>query len=206
MPKKIVLLPGVGIHKDKVIYHEFLSQVILGLYRRGIECTGEICIWENGHDDEIIPLMPYEKIRRLFCSVLLDFMVSVKDGNSMPIPEADFYIGHSAGSIIALTRGKPCVIFGSPASLVNLIYDETIKAKWCSFMLRKGGSEVLNIINEYDPIAYPLHDLFCENYTFKPSWWRFLSKEPFTSHVSYWTSKEVIDVTVSRLAKWAKLA
>jgi hypothetical protein len=117
-------------------------------------------VWYNWKHKLDIPdvNLPYKDIRHWICEVILDFQTVVKHAFEMEIPEADFYIGHSAGSILALVQNKPSIIFGSPAILVESI--QGIDAIRCLL----NSKPVLNIIHKKDVLAYPIPIDYVQNY------------------------------------------
>jgi hypothetical protein len=127
---KIVLFPGVGFHEDVSKYEKFLKKI-----QKEINCEVEVVKWthshlpeshDSGHTDlpDNLGFMP---IRGLFSEVVLDFQHVLNHAHEMEIPEADVYMGHSAGSIIALAmaKDKHCISFGSPIRLIEtMVFDE----------------------------------------------------------------------------------
>jgi len=193
---KIVIFPGVGSDRVKPS-HEYFA----GKLRDGLRCDTEIFIWENGHDHPQTNL-PLKDVRNFVCEVILDFQQVVVHALDMKVPDADVYIGHSAGSILALAQDKPSVIFASPASLVELIHDNNLEAKKFNDIIRRNKSNVLNIINKYDVISYPLDGNNIENYEYSGSWCNPLSYFPVTSHIGYWRSDKVIKKIIKTLKDW----
>jgi hypothetical protein len=196
---KIVVLPGVGFHSKPEKYEGFLSKL-----QKRYECEGEIHYWE--HDWPLPPIqLPYQDLRKWLYEVILDFQQVVKHAFDMDIPKADYYIGHSAGSILALAqKDTPCVIFGSPAVLVeslgDLDGDETAKA-FCN-MINGNSRPVFNIINRYDQLAYYLRKPSVENYIYRGAWMLPNTYNPVKAHEDYWSNSKVIKKIASTLHKW----
>ena len=193
---KVVVFPGVGDNRVRSAHKYFLDKIT-----KGLNCEGEIFVWENGHGHPTIDL-PLHDARKFVCEVILDFQQVVVHSLDMKVPEADVYIGHSAGSILALSQNKPCVTFASPASLVELINDKDTVANKCRYAINKNSNKVLNIINKYDVIAYPIEGDNVENYEYNGSWYSPLSYFPVTTHIHYWKSKEVIKKIIDTLKSW----
>lgn len=196
---KIVVLPGVGFNSKREKYEGFLFKL-----QKRYECEGEIHYWE--HDVPLPPIqLPYKDLRKWLYEVILDFQQVVKHAFEMKIPEADYYIGHSAGSILALAqKDKPCVIFGSPAILVECLSDmdgDEVSKEFCR-MINGNGRPVLNIINKYDQLAYYLRKPSMENYLYSGSWMWLNTYNPVSAHEDYWSNSKVIKKIASTLQKW----
>jgi hypothetical protein len=194
---KVVVFPGVGADGIRSSYEYFLDKIT-----KGLNCDGEIFVWENGHDHPKINL-PLKDVRSFVCEVILDFQQVVVHAMEMKVPEADIYIGHSAGSILALAQNKPCVTFGSPAALVELINTNNGgTTKSFSDIIKANSNNVLNIINKYDVIAYPIKWDNVENYEYTPSWYRPLSYFPVMAHIHYWKSQKAIEKIIKTVKEW----
>ncbi len=194
---KIVVLPGVGTNDIKPSHKYFLDKVT-----KGLSCEGEIFMWEHGHQHPQSTL-PLKKTRDFVCEVILDFQQAVVHALDMKVPEADIYIGHSAGSILALVQNKPTVIFGSPAALVELIDESSGNAvDIFNGIMRENTNNVLNIINEYDVIAYPLQGVNIENYEYSGKIFSPLTYFPVNAHTHYWTCDRVIEKIIKTIKLW----
>lgn len=193
--KKIVLLPGVGFHEDLSQYDEFLES-----FREEFGCETEIFNWSHNWNIPKDKLF-FGSIRNMFSEVVLDFQQVIRHATEMTVPAADLYIGHSAGSILALCQmGKPCIIFGSPAMLVENIRDRysVLYAK-----IIKSERPILNIVNKADVIAYTLPWANVENFYISPF---FLNPFGlFTSHTSYWKDRTSIRKMLDTISKWGTL-
>ena len=192
---KIVLFPGVGFIENTSKYEEFLKAST-----KNMDAQVEVFKWE--HKCEIPEInLPYKDFRKWLAEVILDFQQIVKYANEMEVPDADIYLGHSAGSILALAQtGKPCVIYGSPAVLVEFIQDDNSKNIMKSFL--SDDRPVLNIVNKYDILAYPIEKNHVENYIYRGSWCSLFTYIPIFAHRDYWTNKKVIKQTASKLKEW----
>jgi len=192
---KIVIFPGVGDDEVRPSHKYFANEL-----EKGLGCETEVFVWENGHDHPVITL-PFKDTRNFVCEVILDFQHVVIHAKEIKVPEADIYIGHSAGSILALAQNKPCVIFASPAALVELIYeDEAVKTY--KDVMNGTENKVLNIVNKYDVIAYPLDGTNVENYEYQGGWFKPLTYFPVTAHIHYWRSKKVIKKIIETIKGW----
>ena len=199
---KIVVLPGVGFNKDKELYQGFLDKITTEL-----KCKGEVCYWK--HDWPLPKItLPYTSLRKWVYEVMLDFQQVVKDAFITPIPQADYYIGHSAGSILALAQKDiPCVIMGSPACLIECLgaqaregYNEDAIIKLAKIL--KTPRPVLNIINKYDQLAYYLDHEGVDNMVYRDFWFRFNTYNPIATHSDYWTRKAVTKQIIATIKKW----
>jgi hypothetical protein len=110
---KVVVLPGVNVEKDNIHYENFLIKI-----KNKFRCQGEVYIWESGWQHPETDLS-YSGLRSFASNVILDFQQVIRHASKAFVPDADIYLGHSAGSIIALAQNKPCIIFGSPAVLTE---------------------------------------------------------------------------------------
>jgi len=193
---KIVVFPGVGADVIKEPYEYFLDEI-----KRGLNCEGEIFVWENGHKHpHVTP--PFRSVRHFVCETILDFQQVVVHAMEMQVPDADIYIGHSAGSILALAQNRPVVTFASPAALVELIDATNETAKDCRVRLRANNNKVLNIINKYDVIAYPINGENVENYEYSGPWYNPLTYFPVTAHTHYWRCEKAIDKIIKTIKSW----
>jgi hypothetical protein len=198
---KIVLLPGVRIYEPKPKHEYFLKTITTKL-----GCEGEIFTWEPGyiHPEYNLPL---KTVRDFVYEVILDFQGAITCAIETVVPSADFYIGHSAGSIVALLQQKPTVVMASPAPLVNLIKRNKINNKRANdladLMLRDPYMPILNIVNKYDVLACLFDKSNIEDYQYTGKWFNPLSYFPVTAHSDYWTNIEVINKIVQTIQKWS---
>jgi len=200
---KIVFLPGVGFNEDICKYEKFLS-----LLKKNIDFEFEIVNWKHdylmdAHENHHIQYddFGFKKTKSWFSEVVLDFQHVLLNVSDMDIPEADVYMGHSAGSILALAnaKNKHCILYGSPVKLIDpKIYENGsfINACNCS------GTKVLNFIHKNDIIAYPIEKENVENYYFKSPFYKCSSFNPISAHRSYWSSSEVQNKTIDKLIEW----
>ena len=208
MGMKIVVLPGVNVYKEKPIYDKFLSKIT-----KVLKCDGEVFIWEKGWEHPT-PNLPYKAIRNYVCGALLDFQQALKYFD-IRVPEADIYLGHSAGSIIALAqKDTACVTFGSPAALVRTINIHELIGKDVNSIVattelvnRMGelNRPVLNIINKHDIIAYPIDQSNVENFTYSTSGINPFTYSPITAHSNYWDNSKVINKIVATIKMWKSI-
>jgi len=201
---KVVVLPGVYVYEDKPKYDDFIGKI-----KNKFKCQGEVFIWEMGwHHPEIN--LPYKTVRDFTCSVILDFQQAIQQATSISVPEADIYLGHSAGSIIALAQNKPCVIFGSPAALAEAI---ELRERFSSnesddnlidivSKIKRVDRPVLNIINRYDVLAYPINQSNIENYYYTGKRINPLSYFPLTAHYDYWNNDRIMKKIFESMEKW----
>ena len=196
---KVVVFPGVGDNEVRKSHEYFLGKI-----KEGLGCEGEVFVWEHGREYPP-PTLPLKSTRRFVCEVLLDFQQVVVHALDMKVPEADIYIGHSAGSILALAQKKPCVIFGSPAALVEVVDDCNNNDDGSAILrsvMRGNTNNILNVINRYDLLSYPLGGANVENYEFTGPWYRPDTKIPITAHTHYWKCKKATDKIIQTIKSW----
>jgi len=193
---KIVMLPGVGVQEDTDKYEKFLDK-----FRTKFQCEAEVFVWEHGL---LYPVhnLPLKKTRDWIVEVMMDFEKVVTGSSEVKVPDADIYIGHSAGSIIALAQeGKPSIIMGSPAAVVECI--PGFKLDNISFyQMMKGDRPILNIINRYDILAYPLEYFNVDNYEYTGNCLNPFSFFPLYAHINYWKAKEVSEKIIDTISQW----
>jgi hypothetical protein len=212
--KKFVVIPGVGFNKKPHGYNKFISNVS----RRLEGWEGSLYLWEHSG---IIPKndYPLSFIRDWVAEVIFDFQYIISQSLEIFVPKADLYIGHSAGSILALTQQKtPCICFGSPAELTYRMNEsvlsntslyglygyenEKLKEKQTNLSsiintLKKDDKKILNIINRYDVLAYPIEFIDCKNIDYSSSVLNPLTYLPVSAHLNYWKSKFVENEVVN---------
>ena len=200
---KVVVLPGVYAYEEKPVYDKFLNKICSAL-----KCDGEVFIWEVGSQHPETDL-PYKTLRDLACGVILDFQQAIKYALDTEVPEADIYLGHSAGGILSLAqKDKPCCIFGCPAALVEML--NAIEKENCRNFSRlellnrieSNSRPVLNIVNKYDILAYPIDQPNVENYIYGCSGINPFSYFPVTAHSDYWSNKRISDKIIETIKKW----
>jgi hypothetical protein len=189
--KKIVIIPGVGIFDDGLPDYElfFLIKKMLPEY----EC--EMFNWSHSFTKPKLDL-GYSFIRKWFCEVLYDFQTVIEFAMDVDVPEADYYIGHSAGSILALMQPRPSIICGSPAALVT-----NLQGRHSSDLLLN-SNPVYNLIHERDVIAYPLELEHVENEIVLTRWWRWNNWEPVSAHLSYLRYKPFCTKIINKIVEW----
>lgn len=197
---KIIILPGVGLHDDTTKYEEFAKYI-----GNKLNCQSEMFYWK--HDWPLPEItLPYDDIRKLTYEVMLDFQQVVLHAFDTPVPKADYYIAHSAGSILALAQKNiPCVIFGSPAILVECIHRSGNKEFNSNVRFMEAIREqknILNIINKYDQLAYYLDLPNVENYVFQGSWCNPSTYNPVETHTGYWENLVVRKKILETIKKW----
>ena len=187
---KVVILHGVGFFEDKAPNRLLINEI-----EKIPDCE---TVWYNWKHKLDIPTttLPYKNIREWICEVILDFQTVVKYAFDMDIPKADFYVGHSAGSILALVQNRPSIIFGSPAILIDSI--QGVNAVDCML----NSQPVLNIVHKKDVLAYPIPLPYFNNVYVNSPWWDTSSWNPITAHSSYWDEKPIVKLIVNQLKEW----
>ncbi len=207
---KIVLLPGVRIYSPKPKHEAFLKAITTKL-----GCEGEIFTWEPGYKHPEYNL-PLKSLRDFTYEVILDFQEALTCAMKIQVPKGDVYIGHSAGSIIALVQEKPTVIMASPAALVNNLNIDITRNQGAetqrviarlNLVFGNPFVSILNIINKYDVLACPLCPLdngIVENYEYTGLWYRLNTYNSLAAHSDYWTNTKVINKIIETIQKWTQ--
>ena len=201
---KIVFFPGVGFNKDLSKYEGFLKTL-----QKRVSFEYEIFNWLHSYlDKEHLDKhkdpnqgLRFKRVRSLFSEVVLDFQHVLLHAQDMEIPEADLYMGHSAGSIIALanSRGNNCVTFGSPIKLIQ-IEDHPKNSIIANCKCK--STNVLNFVHKNDIIGYTIDKENTENYILTSPFYSMAAYSPIAAHRAYWKSNVVIDKTTDKLVEW----
>jgi len=184
---KIVILPGVGFQEKK-------NGKIIKYIKQKIDAD---VVWFNWKHNLKYPdvHLKYNIFRRWIAEVIFDFQYVINHSKELVIPEADYYIAHSAGSLIALSRDVPCVTLGSPTILVEQYQNhgstefQTLQYETCK--------TVLNIVNPFDVLSYPIPFPHIDN-----EYLTFCHWNPLKAHTGYLDNKEVCKRVVSRIRSW----
>lgn len=201
---KVVVLPGVNVEKDNIRYEKFLIKI-----KNRFKCQGEVYIWEVGWQQPETDL-PYDGLRSFASNVILDFQQAIRHASKTFVPDADIYLGHSAGSIVALAQNKPCIIFGSPAVLTEMVVKReksnthTTDGELFSIInkIRREDRPVLNIINRYDVLAYPIEQENVENYVYSRGGLNPFNYFPVSAHHDYWDNDKVMQKIFRTIENW----
>jgi hypothetical protein len=202
---KIVFFPGVGYHKNPKRFPRFLERL-----KKHVDFEYEVHNWlhdymsEEHYGDHI----PNDKnlhsrmVRGWVSEVILDFQHVILHSDNMTLPEADIYMGHSAGSIVALAQAKKkkCILFGSP---LHLISHKDFPKEHFLHNCQCPKTEVLNVIHKNDVLSYPIGRKNVEDYYINSSVFNFSRYCFLTAHRSYWTNKDCINKVVDQLKKWS---
>jgi len=195
--RRIVCLPGVGFHFSK---H---NNLIKSLEKSFPNAEIEYFDWKHGN---IFPELSWKDstyhniIRRFSAEIMFDYNQAIKYAFQTMVPDADLYIGHSAGSILALAQfNKPCIIFGSPAVISeNSWFNDKVNYIINSKVEQTGiVRPVYNIINKYDILSYPINFDNIENVTYKKHYWN-----PIAAHLDYWKNPDVIKMVENKIREW----
>jgi hypothetical protein len=206
MEKKIVIVPGVGFQSDTNTYNSFAKKI-----SEGSGCSTELFYWHHSYPTPSFNLS-YELARIFIAECLLDFQYVLMHEQDIVLPDADYYIGHSAGSLMILSKTtKPSIIMGSPALLIEKLNESNnILGSFSSRVLNRENNstnrermvDILNIVNAYDVLAYPLSWANVKNVNVKGSSFLPSSYNPVTAHTSYWNSKDSIKATINQIKDW----
>lgn len=187
MSKRVCVVHGVGFYSD-------LSKADVAAFAKNVSdktgCEAFVYQWDHpgvGPDDERDTLL-FKSFRQWVQEVIMDFTYVAKYIADVPaLPDADLYIGHSAGGVIVAAKTtKPQILMGCPAQLLK---NMDIRAK---------SGMVLNVMNYRDPIASKMDG--AENIiTTDPLVLPWIN--PFAAHTGYWTSRQVMKLVVERVKR-----
>lgn len=139
--------------------------------------------------------------RDLTMEIILDFVRSVIDfkAHSAALPEADMYVGHSAGSIIICDNSKPKVLMGSPLRLI--FAEATIRSAMIGAIPRV-GPKTLNIVCKQDAVASKVEMKGVEDLVISVPAYDLVSRTiPLMGHMSYWGNRSCAD----EIVRWYRL-
>jgi len=189
--KKIVIIPGVGLFHDEVP-----DRYLFKLIEK--ELPDYEFDWFNWKHVMEIPktTLSYCSMREWVCEVLLDFQMIIKHALNIKVPEADYYIGHSAGSILTLLQNRPSVICGSPAVLVENV--QGVDPVDCLL----SSDAVYNIIHKRDLLAYSFPMPTVENEIVDTDWWKLSNYEPLSAHTSYFQDEKLCNKIINKIKEW----
>jgi hypothetical protein len=159
-------------------------------------------IEEHSHDHEVQSCQfGFLKTKGWISEVILDFQHVVLNAQDMEIPDADLYMGHSAGSIIALAKAKKkhCVLFGSPVKLIQS--NEHEKGSFLN-NCNCPKTKILNVLHKNDILGFPIENKNCENYIFRSPYYSLCSYNPISAHGSYWKSNKVVEKVAKTMSEW----
>jgi hypothetical protein len=204
---KIVVMPGVGFQSASQKYDDFCAYL-----KNNLNCEAEMFFWKHSWPLPSDITLPCRDTRLWTYEVILDFQQVLNYCFEMKLPEADYYIGHSAGSILALAQeNKSCITFGSPAILIECLHEsENTRANEMNTSVRlynmiKTKRNVYNIINEYDLLAYYIDLPNVENFTYEGPWYNPRTYEPLECHLGYWEDDIVREKIVETIKKWESI-
>jgi len=189
--KKIVIIPGVGLFND-----EIPDRYLFKLIEK--ELPEFEFVWFNWSHHLEVPEteLSYSTFREWVAEVILDFQMIVKHALDVNVPEGDYYIGHSAGSILALIQPRPSIICGSPAIMVEDL--QGVHPTDCML----NSQPVYNLVHTRDLLAYPFPFQHVENEIIKTGWWKLNNWEPVHAHTSYFRDKSICKKIVSKIREW----
>jgi hypothetical protein len=191
--KTIVILPGVGIFDNSIPKYQLFKLAKKHLPDFKI-------VWCNWRHIYTIPeTTAHGFIRKWFCEVLFDFQMVTKHADMVDIPKADYYIGHSAGTILALIQNRPCIICGSPALLVDEVMGED------ALDYLNNSPAVYNIIHTRDIIAYDFPLAHVENEYIDSGWWSIKRWNPISAHLCYLRSKKISMKMINKIKEWDEI-
>jgi len=184
--KTICLVHGVGLHIDLQDVINFGDRL-----KQRLDIQYVAYRWQHPGtfppDPRKTKLM-FGTLRDFTWEVIMDFAYAIRefDTHAGLLPQADFYIGHSAGGVLAMARPtKPCAIMGCPLQLL-----EPIKPM---LALRATTANVLNILHARDPIASPMlggTNMYYDN----NSCYEYVN--PIAAHTQYWHSRTPVNMIV----------
>lgn len=184
---KICIVHGVGYTSESEVYASHIAEFARELARRTGVTSVELFPWQHPGQAPADPrggwLFTY--LREGLSTIIMDFahVLYNLDTITKGLPQADMYIGHSAGGIIiSVKTDKPQVTMGCPLQLIENV-------RLCS-----NGSNVLNLMHAKDPVAAPISG--AENVVVRAPMFAGML-DPFSAHTSYWKSGEVMDQCVA---------
>lgn len=198
--KKIVIIPGVGYQKDTSKAKELGKNI-----QERFNCEYEVFNWDHTgvkiFESRTIAAknLAFKPLRDFLIEAILDFEYALKYMEDIDVPVADYYIGHSAGSFFAMAQNKPSTIMGSPFAIIKYMPKGTVERSRVIAKMMNNRELVLNLINEYDVLAYPVEEPIVDNVCFKGGFFNPLTYFPLTAHTGYWTNKFVEDNIVKHL-------
>lgn len=204
---KIVVISGVGYQNN-----DDSIKCLMGKIQKEVNCEYEAFKWNNpslratmqASTTELLfnkmSDVAYELLRRFVTEVIMDFEFALKYGGIVDVPEADYYIGHSAGTLFTMAQDKPSAMMGSPVALVKYLPTVANSENLFINSILDNDKSILNLINKYDVIAYPVNEPEVQNVYFSGSKINPMSYFPLTAHTGYWESNFV----ASQIAKHIK--
>lgn len=186
--KRVVLIPGVGVHKTNQ------SNRLLDALKLSGKYDPVFLNWSHYFKMPEINWKnfgPRRHLREWLAEVIFDFQQVTYALEHIPVPPADAYIGHSAGSIIALKqKDVPVCVFGSPAALVG---DLAVAMETIGPQDINNKTHILNIVNINDPLAFPLYSRRVQNEIIK----KYIL--PIGAHTNYWKNKKCVNLIMDWL-------
>jgi hypothetical protein len=134
---------------------------------------------------------PYQELKEYLNEVIMDFAHIVRNLDAIlpKVPQADFYVGHSGGTVIVNEFiNVPKVLMAAPAQLVANATE--IKAAVVT--------NTLNLMHPYDAIAAPVETAVNRYVEFGLPY-PFIN--PWRAHTGYWYSLGVL----KQITDWYKL-
>ena len=195
---KVCILPGVGFH-DRIAPNEIY--MVKYLKEKLPEYDIEYFNWKHvGY----IPPTPKSmnwlsrKVRDFTLEVILDFDSVIAHSFDIVLPKADVYVGHSAGSVLAILQNTPAITFGCPYSLVMQLQTmNTMSGKYLQKYVANRIFPIYNIVNENDILALNINN--AENYVYKKGW------NPLSAHLDYWYNKEICKLIAKKIVDYTKI-
>ena len=194
MAKKIIcFVHGVGNQ------HPGFSKPLSTLVAQQTNTTCIEHLWQHQIDELPHAIKKAQGFRNLCGEIILDFAYVVLNYKTLTeqLPEADMYVGHSAGSIIIAEKTHK-VLLGSPLELFRKsIISSQIKSL-SNTSITKSIHTTLNIFNPYDPIAFELAN--AQNKTLQLKWYQdaYYRINPYAAHTNYWDNHSI----ATDISKW----
>lgn len=178
MNRTICVIHGVGFEDDLTGMDGFVSSLrsITGDKYRTFVWSHPGAVIDDPRSSWFFPAF-----RDWMHEVIMDFTHIVQNMGVLAasLPEADAYIGHSAGGVIAACNayGKPAAVMGCPLQLIKNVHIKTVQAN------------MLNIMHYRDPVAAPV-DNADNRIIYSPLFTSWIN--PFAAHSSYWHNNTAI--------------
>ena len=140
----------------------------------------------------------FSVVRNFVHDILMDAaqaVIQLNQGTApVQIPDADMYIGHSAGAIMVGTmKAGPRVLMGSPLQLLQNLNTPRLQTM--------AATEILNIMHTGDPLAARLNG--AENVILDApfSLHKYGPQRYIYEHCSYWVDSQVVELCVNRFKR-----
>jgi len=189
---KVVVIPGVGYHRDTKKEEVFCRRLSDLMPKPN---SVEMFVWDHNAPPPVQVIdadLSLRSARAFVFEVLLDLQHVSRHIMEIKPPPADVYVGHSAGGLVAIVSGKPCVVMGCPVQMTPYLMDPSVRTAVGAAI--KAQRPVLDIMCKYDLTAMPMYldeGWRVENWVVGARPLDPLVAVPPMSHSMYWTDGRV---------------